>query len=160
MIAVFGVVAFVRGYVGFQNRLARLSEYSTARDPSRYLEQHPNLVFRNVVFQKYLVWGQPAGATPQFETLLVYHVEGNASLILPLHSLTIVEAETDNIQYKDAKTEKFLEGEAIGCSYTIKLGKIETSGHEATTEFSSADEAVVKFEKVVKEKLKKGYKEV
>lgn len=97
MIAVFGVVAFVLGYVILQNHLARLSEDSTARDPSRYLEQHPDLVFRNVVFQKYLVWGRPAGATPQFETLLVYHVEGTASLILPLHSLTIVEEETDYI---------------------------------------------------------------
>ena len=160
MIAVFGVVAFVLGYVGFQNHLARLSESSAARDPSRYSEQHPDLVFRNVVSQKYLVWGRLAGATPQFETLLVYHVEGTASLILPLHSLTIVEEETDYIQYKDAKTEKFWEGEAIGCSYTIKYGKMGTNGHEATTEFSSADEAVAKFEKVVKEKLEKGYKEV
>lgn len=64
------------------------------------------------------------------------------------------------LEYKDEKTEKFWEGEVIDCSYTIRYGKMGTNGHESTTEFSSEDEAVAKFEKVVKEKLKKGYKEV
>jgi predicted DNA-binding WGR domain protein len=64
------------------------------------------------------------------------------------------------LEYRDEKTQKFWEGNVEGRSYTIRYGKIGTNGHESTSEFATEEEAVQKFEKVVKEKLKKGYQEV
>jgi len=64
------------------------------------------------------------------------------------------------LEYKDEKTEKFWEGEVVGCSYIVRYGKMGTNGHEVKTDFASEEEARDKFEKVVKSKISKGYYEV
>lgn len=64
------------------------------------------------------------------------------------------------LEYNDDKTSKFWVGTVSGCSYTVKYGRTGTNGQEATTQFDTDEEALKKFEKVVKEKLKKGYFEV
>ena len=56
--------------------------------------------------------------------------------------------------------EKFWAIKRDGASYTVKFGKIGTAGQEKTKDFDDEDEAEAAYEKLVKEKKKKGYEEV
>jgi predicted DNA-binding WGR domain protein len=56
--------------------------------------------------------------------------------------------------------EKFWAIKRDGASYTVKFGKIGTAGQEKTKDFDDEDEAEAEYEKLVKEKTKKGYEEV
>jgi hypothetical protein len=68
---------------------------SPNRDISRFIEQNPEIVFKEVDFSKYLVWGRPQGASKTFEMLEVYHVTGTASVILRLESIIPDQENTD-----------------------------------------------------------------
>jgi uncharacterized protein (TIGR02996 family) len=63
-------------------------------------------------------------------------------------------------EYKDAKSQKFWEIEIEGDAYTVRYGKIGTDGQVQTKTFASSDKAETAAEKIIAEKLKKGYKEV
>jgi predicted DNA-binding WGR domain protein len=56
--------------------------------------------------------------------------------------------------------EKFWAIKRDGASFTVKYGKIGTSGQEKTKDFDDEDEAEAEYDKLVKEKTKKGYEEV
>jgi predicted DNA-binding WGR domain protein len=56
--------------------------------------------------------------------------------------------------------EKFWAIKRDGASFTVKYGKIGTSGQEKTKDFGDEDEAEAEYDKLVKEKTKKGYEEV
>jgi predicted DNA-binding WGR domain protein len=47
-----------------------------------------------------------------------------------------------------------------GKDLTIVFGKIGTNGQTTNKSFSTSEEATVEMEKLVKSKIKKGYKEV
>lgn len=63
-------------------------------------------------------------------------------------------------EFKDAKSHKFWEIEITGHAYTVRYGKIGADGQVQTKTFASAAKAEAAAEKIISEKLKKGYKEV
>jgi predicted DNA-binding WGR domain protein len=62
-----------------------------------------------------------------------------------------------HLRYQDEKSSKFWEIEVEGSSHTVRYGKIGTDGQTKTKEFGSPDEAQASADKLVKQKLKKGY---
>ncbi len=56
--------------------------------------------------------------------------------------------------------EKFWAIKLDGSSHTVKYGKIGTAGAEKTKDFGDDDEAQKDYDKLVKEKTKKGYEEL
>lgn len=88
---------FAALFVASRFVLNYLEAQSIAQSPQDHFQRNPELVFREVHFQKYLVWGRPVGTIRQFETLVVYHVEGTARLVIPLQELRIDENETDYV---------------------------------------------------------------
>ncbi|HOV15480.1 MAG TPA: SMI1/KNR4 family protein [Spirochaetota bacterium] len=62
-----------------------------------------------------------------------------------------------HLTYQDEKSSKFWKIETCGKSFTVKFGKIGTSGQTQTKEFESEEKCLKEAEKLIKEKLKKGY---
>jgi uncharacterized protein (TIGR02996 family) len=62
-------------------------------------------------------------------------------------------------QFSDAKSHKFWNIEVSGSSFTVTYGKVGTSGQTQTKSFASADKAQAEADKLINEKLKKGYVE-
>jgi uncharacterized protein (TIGR02996 family) len=62
-------------------------------------------------------------------------------------------------QYSDAKSHKFWNIEVSGSSFTVTYGKVGASGQTQTKSFASAAKAQAEAEKLIREKLKKGYVE-
>ena len=60
--------------------------------------------------------------------------------------------------YKDAKSNKFWQIEAKGSSINILYGKVGTNGQTSVKKAKSPDAAKTEVEKLIKSKLKKGYK--
>ena len=60
--------------------------------------------------------------------------------------------------YKDAKSHKFWQIEAKGSAINILYGKVGTNGQTSLKKAKSPDAAKVEVEKLIKSKLKKGYK--
>ena len=60
--------------------------------------------------------------------------------------------------YKDAKSHKFWEVEAKGSSINILYGRVGTNGQTSIKKAKSPAAAKVEVEKLIKSKLKKGYK--
>src|SRR5262249_5005166 len=60
-------------------------------------------------------------------------------------------------QYSDAKSHKFWNIEVSGTSFTVTYGKVGTAGQTQTKTFATADKA--EADKLIREKLKKGYVE-
>ena len=60
--------------------------------------------------------------------------------------------------YKDAKSNKFWEVEAKGSSINIFFGRVGTKGQTSVKKAKSPAAAKVEVEKLIKSKLKKGYK--
>jgi predicted DNA-binding WGR domain protein len=54
-------------------------------------------------------------------------------------------------------SSKFWIGEVDGANFTTKWGKIGTDGQSKTKTFASPDAAAKEYDKLVKEKLGKGY---
>lgn len=59
--------------------------------------------------------------------------------------------------YMDAKSSKFWNIELVGSSYNVTYGRIGTEGQSLTKSFESEDKARKEVEKLIKEKLGKGY---
>jgi predicted DNA-binding WGR domain protein len=59
--------------------------------------------------------------------------------------------------YMDAKSSKFWNVELAGSSYTVTYGRIGTDGQTLTKSFDSEEKARKEVEKLIKEKLGKGY---
>jgi predicted DNA-binding WGR domain protein/uncharacterized protein YwqG len=64
-----------------------------------------------------------------------------------------------HLEFKDDKSSKFWEIETNGKNFTVTFGKIGIAGQSQTKEFESEEKALKEAEKLVNEKLKKGYKE-
>jgi uncharacterized protein (TIGR02996 family) len=62
-------------------------------------------------------------------------------------------------QYSDAKSHKFWNIEVSGTSLTVTYGKVGTPGQTQTKTFASAEKAQAEADKLIREKLKKGYTE-
>ena len=63
-------------------------------------------------------------------------------------------------EYNDAKSDKFWEIQLDGASHTVRYGRVGTDGQTKTKEFADAEKAVASYEKLVKAKVGKGYKEI
>ena len=62
-------------------------------------------------------------------------------------------------EYTDEKSSKFWEITLEGVSFTVRYGKIGTAGQTQTKDFDSPEIAQKEADKLLKEKVKKGYKE-
>ena len=62
--------------------------------------------------------------------------------------------------YQDAKSDKFWDIEFEGTTQTVVYGKTGTAGREAVKEFATAEECTKESEKLIAQKLKKGYTEL
>ncbi len=60
-------------------------------------------------------------------------------------------------ELSDGKSRKFWEISVEGPSYTVRYGRVGTSGRSSTKEFASADKAAAAAEKLIRQKTKKGY---
>jgi len=60
--------------------------------------------------------------------------------------------------YKDAKSNKFWEIEAKGSSINILYGKVGTNWKNSNKKAKTTDAAKAEVEKLIKSKMKKGYK--
>jgi predicted DNA-binding WGR domain protein len=65
-----------------------------------------------------------------------------------------------SLHYCDGKSDKFWTITLDGKSHTVHYGRVGTVGQTQTKEFSTEAEALKSYEKLVNEKLKKGYVEV
>ena len=61
-------------------------------------------------------------------------------------------------EYKDAKSHKFWQIESRGELINIRYGKVGTDGQLSIKEAKSTEAAIAEVEKLIKSKLKKGYK--
>ncbi|AXR68486.1 WGR domain-containing protein [Leptospira mayottensis] len=64
-----------------------------------------------------------------------------------------------HLTYKDDKSDKFWNIEVSGTSFTVTYGKTGTAGQTQTKTFGSEEECQKEAEKLLNEKLKKGYAE-
>jgi predicted DNA-binding WGR domain protein len=62
-------------------------------------------------------------------------------------------------QYADEKSDKFWHIELADSSFTVHFGRTGTNGQTQTKEFGSAEAAKKEYEKLIAEKVKKGYTE-
>src|SRR5687768_4245894 len=62
-------------------------------------------------------------------------------------------------QYSDARSHKFWQIEVAGNSFTVTYGKIGSAGQTQTKTFPTPERAQAEADKLVKEKLGKGYVE-
>ncbi|MFM2431906.1 MAG: hypothetical protein RLZZ511_3119 [Cyanobacteriota bacterium] len=62
-----------------------------------------------------------------------------------------------SLRYTDSKSDKFWEIQLVDASHTVRYGRYGTAGQTQTKEFDRDDAALKSFEKLVAEKLKKGY---
>ena len=60
--------------------------------------------------------------------------------------------------YKDAKSHKFWQIEAKGSAINILYGKVGTNGQTSVKKAKSPEATKVEVEKLIKSKMKKGYK--
>jgi len=64
-----------------------------------------------------------------------------------------------HLTFQDEKSSKFWKIETCGKSFTVTFGKIGTNGQTQTKEFESEEKCAKEAEKLIAEKLKKGYLE-
>src|SRR5262249_33559798 len=62
-------------------------------------------------------------------------------------------------QYSDAKSHKFWNIEVTGTSFTVTYGKVGSAGQTQTRTFATAEKSQAEADKLIREKLKKGYVE-
>ena len=62
-------------------------------------------------------------------------------------------------QFSDARSHKFWQIEVSGKSFTVTYGKVGTAGQTQTKTFPTPQKARDEADKLIKEKLKKGYTE-
>lgn len=64
-----------------------------------------------------------------------------------------------SLRYQDEKSDKFWSIALADCSHTVTYGRYGTEGQNQTKDFPTAAAALKSYEKLVDEKLKKGYLE-
>lgn len=69
------------------------------------------------------------------------------------------EYEGEDLSRKSEQAAKFWEVAVVDRSLTVRFGKIGTNGQTKVKEFASNTEAEAESEKLIREKLKKGYVE-
>ena len=62
------------------------------------------------------------------------------------------------LEYKDKVSQKFQEVSAAGSTINVKYGQLGTKGQSSVKKMSTPDAAKKEIEKLIKSKLKKGYK--
>ena len=62
-------------------------------------------------------------------------------------------------QYADEKSDKFWTIELDGSAFTVNFGRTGTNGQTQTKEFASPEAAKKEYDKLIAEKVKKGYQE-
>jgi predicted DNA-binding WGR domain protein len=60
-------------------------------------------------------------------------------------------------EFKEGTSNKFWEVSLDGDTFTTRYGKIGTDGQETSKSFKTAAEAKKQYDKIVAEKVKKGY---
>ena len=63
-------------------------------------------------------------------------------------------------QYQDEKSSKFWNISLEDCTHTVNYGKSGTSGRTQSKSFETAEEAKKSYDKLIEQKIKKGYLEV
>ncbi len=63
-------------------------------------------------------------------------------------------------EYEDEKSSKFWEIKLNSSSFTVRYGKIGTSGQTQTKDFPTEEKAQKEYDKLLKEKTGKGYEEI
>lgn len=63
----------------------------------------------------------------------------------------------ESLKFSEGNSDKFWKIRLEGNSYTVNFGRVGTSGQTQTKAFASEDEAKKNYDKLVAEKLKKGY---
>jgi predicted DNA-binding WGR domain protein len=63
-------------------------------------------------------------------------------------------------EFSDGNSNKFWEIKLHGSSFTVKYGRIGTQGLAQTKDFPSAEKAQKEYEKLIGEKVNKGYEEI
>ena len=69
-------------------------------------------------------------------------------------------SETRTFEFRDEHSHKFWTITLEGSSHTVRFGRIGTEGQEQKKTFPSADAARKSYDKLIAEKLKKGYTEM
>lgn len=69
------------------------------------------------------------------------------------------DAEARYFEFVDGKSRKFWEIKLEGSYFTTRYGKIGTDGQESMKEYDSEEKAQREYDKLVAEKVKKGYVE-
>jgi predicted DNA-binding WGR domain protein len=64
-----------------------------------------------------------------------------------------------SLRFQDSKSDKFWTIALADCSHTVTYGRYGTEGQSQTKDFPTAAAALKSYEKLVAEKLKKGYLE-
>jgi predicted DNA-binding WGR domain protein len=64
-----------------------------------------------------------------------------------------------SLRYQDEKSAKFWSIALSGCSHTVNYGRYDTDGQTQTKDFPTEDTARKSYDKLVAEKVKKGYVE-
>jgi predicted DNA-binding WGR domain protein len=67
---------------------------------------------------------------------------------------------TRKFEFRDSKSQKFWHITRKGRSHTVRYGRIGTAGQERTKEFDSSDKAKADHDKLIRQKLSKGYVEI
>ena len=62
-------------------------------------------------------------------------------------------------QFSDAKSHKFWNIDISGSSFTVTYGKVGAAGQTQTKSFDSSEKAEAEADKLIREKVKKGYVE-
>ena len=71
--------------------------------------------------------------------------------------ITLSMAKT-RLEYKDKKSQKFWEVSSSGSTINVKYGRLGTKGQNSVKKMSNPDAAKKEIEKLIKSKIKKGYK--
>jgi predicted DNA-binding WGR domain protein len=69
----------------------------------------------------------------------------------------VFDAEMIRLECRDAKHDKFWEGAVAGSTLTVHFGRIGTDGQTKTKKLASPEAAKHELEKLIREKLGKGY---
>ena len=89
---------------------------------------------------------------------MVFHNFSNLIfLYLSLEVIGFKMAKTP-LEYNDKASQKFWEVSATGNTINIKYGRLGTNGQNSVKKMGTPDAAKKEVEKLIKSKLKKGYK--
>ena len=68
--------------------------------------------------------------------------------------------ETRSFEFREGTSDKFWTISLNGANHVIRFGRNGTAGQEQNKEFPSSDAAKKAYDKLIAEKVKKGYREV